>query len=89
MLDLRCESRVTSIDCTPRGDWLLVGSSDGALRLYSLVPADAKLWGNEGLMVTQIHAKGLITAFRLNVKVRGARQGAPGVLLVCDQLPCR
>lgn len=58
--------RVTSVDLTPDGAYVIAGCSDGTLRLYSMLHPS---WGSEGLLLGQIHAKGLITNLIFHVEV--------------------
>ncbi len=60
------EGKVTSVDLTPDGRYVFAGCSDGTLRMYSMVDPS---WGHEGLLLGQIHAKGLITNLLFHVEV--------------------
>ena len=61
------DGKVTSVDLTPDGTYVIAGCSDGTIRLYSMVSASS--WGREGLILGQIHAKGLITNLIFHVEV--------------------
>ena len=61
------DGKVTSVDLTPDGAYVIVGCSDGTIRLYSMAEPG---WGCEGLILGQIHAKGLITNLIFHVEVR-------------------
>lgn len=61
------DGKVTSVDLTPDGTYVIAGCSDGTIRLYSMVAAAG--WGREGLILGQIHAKGLITNLIFHVEV--------------------
>ncbi len=65
------DGKVTSVDLTPDGAYVVAGCSDGTIRLYSM--ADAAGWGCEGAILGQIHAKGLITNLIFHVEVRCAQ----------------
>jgi WD40 repeat protein len=69
-LSFRIDGRVTSLDITPDGCYVIAGCSDGTVRLYSLAPAHSR-WGHEGILLGQIHAKGLITNLIFHVEVTG------------------
>jgi len=60
------DGRVTSVDLTPDGAYVIAGCSDGTIRLYSMLDSS---WGREGLLLGQIHAKGLITNLLFHVEV--------------------
>ncbi|GAB5031416.1 Hypothetical protein NocV09_00502840 [Nannochloropsis oceanica] len=72
------DGRVTSVDLTPDGAYVIAGCSDGTIRLYSMLDSS---WGREGLLLGQIHAKGLITNLIFHVEVAGdGRFAFAGVL---------
>ena len=72
------DGRVTSVDLTPDGAYVIAGCSDGTIRLYSMLDSS---WGREGLLLGQIHAKGLITNLLFHVEVAGdGRFAFAGVL---------
>lgn len=61
------DGKVTSVDLTPDGAYVVAGCSDGTIRLYSMHDSG---WGCEGAILGQIHAKGLITNLIFHVEVR-------------------
>jgi hypothetical protein len=71
------DGKVTSVDLTPDGAYVIAGCSDGTIRLYSMAEPG---WGCEGAILGQIHAKGLITNLIFHVEVG---QGGKGFHCLC------
>lgn len=77
------DGKVTSVDLTADGAYVVAGCSDGTIRLYSMADAG---WGCEGVILGQIHAKGLITnlIFHVEVRLRTRPTALHACLLACS-----